>query len=167
MVSSSKINKPAGIIKKRSTYDQKVFDRLINERVKKVVDMLINVHGICGKRKIYTIFELEDYWNNLSTIPLQLKTYINICLSLLRDPANTHQALRDLNVLAHNECGDYVFGHPVVTHDNHRTGSRLKIQYSPSEVIIGTLTTERGLANGVFIRERLHGKVLDVPFLNI
>nr|XP_045599668.1 ribonucleoside-diphosphate reductase subunit M2 B-like [Procambarus clarkii] len=47
MVSSSKItniNKTPKIIKKNPTFDDKFFELLINDRVKKVVDMLISVH---------------------------------------------------------------------------------------------------------------------------
>lgn len=151
MVSSSKItkiNKTPKIIKKNPTFDDKFFELLINERVKKVVDMLISVHGIHGKRKIYIISKLEDCWNMRSTIPLKRDTYINLCLSLLRDPAYSHDTLRKFNVLTHNECGDYMFGHPVIVNDNQRTGSQIDIQYSCSEVIIGTVTTEQGLVNG-------------------
>ena len=147
MVSSSKRPK---IIKKKSTHDEKFFRGMITDKVKKVVGMLINVHGIGGTRRIYDIFNLAGCWEKVPNIPLTQETYVNACLSYLRDPVHTYDALIGMNVLSHNESGDYVFGHPVILHDNHLTGRLLQIKRSGVDVVIGTVTTERGLGNGIF-----------------
>lgn len=111
--------------------------------------MLINVHGK-GDKMIYNLFNLDRYWEKVSMVPLTQNTYVNACLSYLRDPVHTYDALIRMNVLSHNEKGDYMFGHPVILHDNHLAGRQLLIKRSHVDVIIGTVTTEQGLLNGIY-----------------
>ncbi|KAF7682622.1 hypothetical protein TCON_2147 [Astathelohania contejeani] len=138
---------------------------ILNTNVKKVIDILINVHGICSKQGFFNISNLEDTWKRAATIPLKKENYIQACLSYLRDPINTYEALRGMNVLSHNERGDYVYGYPVVLQDNQRPGRFLRIQRSPTEVIIGSVITERGIANGALNTGLISRTVIRCTFL--